>query len=75
MLFGLVQLCRVVWCAVVWRPAEFEVRRELAAEAGGDLNIPQVERFDSNIITPVGSSHTCCDLRLTLLINGLLYYH
>jgi hypothetical protein len=25
----------------------------MAAEAGGDLTIPQAERFDSNIITPV----------------------
>jgi hypothetical protein len=33
--------------------AEAEVRREMSAEAGGDLAIPQAERFDSNIITPV----------------------
>lgn len=38
---------------------ESEVRREMAAEAGGDLDIPEVDRFDSNIITPVSQQSRC----------------
>ena len=32
--------------------SDVEVRREMAAEAGGHLLIPAVNKFDSNIITP-----------------------
>jgi hypothetical protein len=33
--------------------AEREVKREMLSEAGGSIVIPDVKRFDSNIITPV----------------------
>lgn len=33
--------------------AEREVKREMLSEAGGGIAIPDVQRFDSNIITPV----------------------
>lgn len=35
--------------------AEREVKREMLSEAGGAIVIPDVTRFDSNIITPVSS--------------------
>lgn len=31
------------------------MKREMVAEAGGELSIPDVDRFDSNIITPVST--------------------
>jgi hypothetical protein len=52
-------------CAVSCCAAEAEVRREMAAEAGGDLSIPDVERFDSNIITPV---------RITLTVELTVFW-
>jgi hypothetical protein len=35
--------------------AEREVKREMLSEAGGAIAIPDVQRFDSNIITPVSA--------------------
>lgn len=53
-------------------PAEAEVKREMAAEAGGELNIPDVDRFDSNIITPVS---TLSDTTLIFAISHNIPLH
>lgn len=45
--------------------AERDIRREMAGEAGGSLNIPDLKPFDPNIITPV----SWCDKIVVLLIH------
>lgn len=72
-------LWHTVTCCGLLCYVESEVRREMAAEAGGDLEIPEVERFDSNIITPVsqqsrttsaGCSMLCLLFRLLCLCTA-----
>jgi predicted nucleic acid-binding protein len=46
--------------------AEREVKREMLSEAGGSIVIPDVKRFDSNIITPVSSQQSAWCNRLRL---------
>jgi hypothetical protein len=55
-LFGAVPV--LTWPAAALRSlppcgAEEEVRREMRSEGGGALRLPDIHKFDSNIITPV----------------------